>query len=180
MATPEEIDAAISRWAWNLKPFVPTQGNYPDWIVGEALRKIRDKRLHRGTHDDFYLYCAERWGLIPQEADRYMGITDNSCQHLPVPKPGRERHEMIYFLRHEDLVKIGYSCDVASRIKSISAMSPVSLALMGTCSGGRDKERSIHQDFAHCHSHGEWFYLAPELLKFIQEEAKDEQCVNPL
>jgi hypothetical protein len=41
--------------------------------VGAALKEIRDRDLHRGTHKSFEAYCQERWGLVRQEAYRRIG-----------------------------------------------------------------------------------------------------------
>lgn len=41
--------------------------------VGSALLKIREKRLYRGTHPNFEVYCRERWGIGRSYAWRLMG-----------------------------------------------------------------------------------------------------------
>lgn len=38
--------------------------------VGEALARIRDRRLYRGSHSSFAAYCGERWGLSRAHAHR--------------------------------------------------------------------------------------------------------------
>lgn len=38
--------------------------------VGEALLKIREKRLYRGTHATFDAYCREHWAMSKTHANR--------------------------------------------------------------------------------------------------------------
>lgn len=38
--------------------------------TGEALTKIRDKRLYRATHGTFEAYCREKWGMSRVQAHR--------------------------------------------------------------------------------------------------------------
>jgi hypothetical protein len=37
--------------------------------VAAALAEIRDDRLYRGTHSDFYAYCSDEWGLDRESID---------------------------------------------------------------------------------------------------------------
>jgi len=41
--------------------------------VGSALLNIRDKRLYRGAHKTFEMYCRERWGIGRSYAWRLIG-----------------------------------------------------------------------------------------------------------
>ena len=43
--------------------------------VASALREIRDKRLYRETHSDFYAYCLDTFG-IPKH------LIDTAFDHL--------------------------------------------------------------------------------------------------
>ncbi|MGI6415342.1 MAG: DUF3102 domain-containing protein [Thermoguttaceae bacterium] len=40
--------------------------------IGGSLRKIRDGRLYRETHRDFYAYCRDKWELEREEVDQFI------------------------------------------------------------------------------------------------------------
>jgi hypothetical protein len=44
--------------------------------VGSALLRIRERRLYRGTHPTFELYCRERWGIGRSYAWRLIGAAE--------------------------------------------------------------------------------------------------------
>ncbi len=61
--------------------------------VGEALLKIRESRLYRGTNTTFKQYCQERWNLGHSYAWRVMGAAER-MKLLPsddsLPRPANE------------------------------------------------------------------------------------------
>lgn len=74
----------------------------------------------------------------------------------------------VYFLGHQDLVKIGFSEDVRSRfaqIKNGGATRDVSF--LGYMPGDRDLEKHLHHKFSAHRAYGEWFRSTPELLAMI-------------
>lgn len=60
-------------------------------------------------------------------------------------------------------VKIGYSVDVAARMASMQAGSPVLLRILAIAPGGAAREAAYHQQFADLRLHGEWFRRTPEI-----------------
>ena len=48
----------------------------PKLARGLALRVIRDRRLHRETHETFDQYCLERWKLSKTHANRLIQAAD--------------------------------------------------------------------------------------------------------
>jgi hypothetical protein len=54
------LESAIER---GLKTFMET---------GEALARVRDRRLYREGHETFEQYCQARWGFRREAADRYV------------------------------------------------------------------------------------------------------------
>ena len=40
--------------------------------IGGSLRQIRDGRLYRETHRDFYAYCRDKWELEREEVDQFI------------------------------------------------------------------------------------------------------------
>jgi hypothetical protein len=77
---------------------------------------------------------------------------------------------MIYFVQPLDggPVKIGYSDDVAGRVKSLEHHYGQPLSLLATMDGGREQEKQIHARFAHLRfGRTEQFRPAPDLMAFI-------------
>lgn len=76
----------------------------------------------------------------------------------------------IYFLHSEinNLIKIGFSSSIKSRISDLRSMSPVKLKLLGRMDGGMKQEKELHKMFSSVRSHGEWFHASEKLMTFIK------------
>lgn len=74
---------------------------------------------------------------------------------------------MIYFLKANDRVKIGYSHDPVSRIASLQTSSPYDLETLLLIDGTLDEEKELHTKFSMKRRSGEWFELDEELQLFI-------------
>lgn len=77
---------------------------------------------------------------------------------------------MIYFITEVDSknrIKIGYSKTPSNRLRVLQTGSPEKLAILNVIDGGLDKEKEIHNKFAHLHVNGEWFRNTKELYDFI-------------
>jgi hypothetical protein len=73
----------------------------------------------------------------------------------------------VYFIRCADDVKIGWSKNVAKRMRAIQTTASAPLELLGTFRGTRDDERELHRRFAALHKHGEWFSASDDLLSAV-------------
>lgn len=74
----------------------------------------------------------------------------------------------VYFMRQIGTVspvKIGFSAQPEGRLRDMMAWSPEPLEIFWRTPGGRDLELNLHQSFARCHSHGEWF--RPDAAMFL-------------
>ena len=71
---------------------------------------------------------------------------------------------VVYAVRAGEHVKIGFTADLSSRLKSLQAGTPHRLELLGTHPGGRAREAAWHREFASSRAHGEWFQLTPEQM----------------
>jgi hypothetical protein len=69
----------------------------------------------------------------------------------------------VYVLRHEKLVKIGFTENLRTRLSAISSHSPVPLEFVGHMPGGRELELHLHERFAASHFSGEWFVETDEM-----------------
>lgn len=72
----------------------------------------------------------------------------------------------VYFLKAQDLIKIGYSADPNRRTQSIISTFGHG-EVLAIIPGGRELEAFLHSRFAAHHSYGEWFEPHEDLLTFI-------------
>jgi hypothetical protein len=76
----------------------------------------------------------------------------------------------VYFIRSQKThaIKIGFTAGkVEDRLKSLQTAHPCELEVLGTLSGSREHEKSLHTRFASLVLKGEWFEPHPDLLSFI-------------
>ena len=77
-------------------------------------------------------------------------------------------HGWTYFIRHGDLIKIGFSIRPERRIAQIASTDKLpNLATLAIVPADIAGEYETHQRFAHLREHGEWFRAEPDLLGFI-------------
>ena len=85
---------------------------------------------------------------------------------------------MIYFLKNNDKVKIGYSNRPLHRISSIQTSNPDTIECLLLIDGGYDKENELQEKFMHSKNrhNGEWFLLSQDILDFVsQNQDKDRR-----
>lgn len=78
----------------------------------------------------------------------------------------RDQSVIYYLQRADDLIKIGYSCRLKTRISTLQQVHG-SLTLLATHPGYRSAERALHQRFADDRVEGEWFLPSDDLLAHI-------------
>lgn len=80
----------------------------------------------------------------------------------------------IYFMRRADGVgpiKIGCSVQPTERLYFLNIISPYPLEVVAECGGAHDIERRLHAHFWEAHSHSEWFFPSPELVRLVEHVA---------
>jgi hypothetical protein len=98
--------------------------------------------------------------------------------------PGDERYTtsepFTYFLQAgtEGPIKIGSTKNLLIRLRTLCAMSPVPLKLLGVMKG--DAEGRCHFRLGAFRIHGEWFAPSPVILDFISENATSPNIVARL
>lgn len=78
----------------------------------------------------------------------------------------------VYFMRAkfpDSPIKIGHSWMPEQRLMALTIWSPYPLEIILTIPGDIALERNIHNCFADCHSHCEWFKPSPRLTVAIRE-----------
>lgn len=162
------IDRAIQEWAMNYRPPLRCPGDTSaPKEVANALKEIRRDRLYREHFDDFYVYCARRFGMRPERVDQLMHNTYIEA----VEQSGKQkdkRRQYVYFMQGAGLVKIGVANDVGKRMRDLQCGSPILLSLIGFMVGDERHEKDLHVKFAHLRQHGEWFLLNDEITSFIE------------
>lgn len=76
----------------------------------------------------------------------------------------------VYFLQaqHGGPIKIGFTQDLACRVRTLSTGSPSPLRVLAAAAGGTpDMEADLHTAFAAARLHGEWFRLTEDLVDHI-------------
>ena len=69
-----------------------------------------------------------------------------------------------YFIgASEGPVKIGFSIDPPSRLRSLQYSSPVRLSILAMARGGPKRESAYHRQFQDIRLYGEWFERTPSL-----------------
>jgi len=82
---------------------------------------------------------------------------------------------MIYFLKAESKIKIGYTDDPNKRISSIQVSSPFPFEVLLIIDGNYEKEKELHFAFKEFRTSGEWFELSESIKFFINENLPSDR-----
>ena len=75
---------------------------------------------------------------------------------------------MIYFLKSDKYVKIGYSKNPKKRISILKISIPFEMEVIGIIEGDLKKESQLHRMFSKLRVQGEWFLLTEEIIDYIR------------
>jgi hypothetical protein len=80
------------------------------------------------------------------------------------------RCSVVYFIGGEDgPIKIGFTTELPSRLRSLQNSSPVPIRLLAAVHGDRALEAEYHRRFAAHRLHGEWFERASVIIDELVE-----------
>lgn len=79
---------------------------------------------------------------------------------------------MIYFIRHGNDVKIGYTKDVATRLRTLRTATANDPVVLGVMDGDLAAERDLHARFSHLHVAREWFSLGTDIVEYIEAHCR--------
>lgn len=82
---------------------------------------------------------------------------------------------MIYFIKANDRVKIGYTLDPSKRIPSIQTSSPYKLEVLLIIDGTIELERELHKNFQEYKIAGEWFEYGERMESFVKENHENDR-----
>jgi T5orf172 domain len=77
---------------------------------------------------------------------------------------------VVYFVstkQNQNLIKIGYTTNLASRLRSLRTSSPDELQIHLVIPGSREDEQKLHRQFSSLHIRREWFKRAQAIDDFI-------------
>jgi hypothetical protein len=82
-----------------------------------------------------------------------------------------QRGPCVYFVgaAEEGPVKIGFTCELPSRLRSLQNSCPIPIKLLAAVQGGRDVEKAYHARFAADRLHGEWFARSEAIIGELVE-----------
>lgn len=133
------------------------------WPECEHNIDIIDAPLCKDHMIRVYVICQETylWMMEPKTVDPHSGreVKPPASRRRPPALRGT-----IYFVRLGDLVKIGFTTNMARRMTVIPHEE-----ILGAKSGTMEDERRCHAAFKHLRVKGEWFRAAPDLLAFIAD-----------
>ncbi len=84
---------------------------------------------------------------------------------------------MIYMVKSNDLVKIGYTKNVSRRLLELQTGNPYKLNLVFMGIGGADEEKQLHEAFSKHRSLGEWFKIENEFER-VYEIVKNDMLIQ--
>jgi hypothetical protein len=77
---------------------------------------------------------------------------------------------VVYFVSPgDDLVKIGYTTNLKSRVRTLQTGHSKPLEILLVLDGNHDLEQELHKQFSKRLKRGEWFRLSGEISKFIKD-----------
>lgn len=93
---------------------------------------------------------------------------DNASEKQKKKKATLAPTSCVYFLEADNLIKIGVTGNVKSRVSSLQTGCPSEVKLIKTVRGGPATEKRIHARFNHLRVRGEWFEKTEELISYIE------------
>ncbi len=136
-------------------------------LVGQYL-SVREVAARLSCSYDHALRIMIRAGAEKQ--GRYVRISEDTLASYlatcKIDKP-KDMGSVVYFVAGGELIKIGTTIDLETRLKDLQNMSATAIAFLSSMPGGYKEERELHVRFAHLRAHGEWFRRGDDLLAFI-------------
>jgi hypothetical protein len=132
--------------------------------VTKALRAAVAAGLHvAGCRIDpqtgkIIVSVGDRPGILPARAAR---PTDDV--HSPPSRPGS-----VYIIGFGDYIKIGWSTNVANRVRALQEGVPETLVVIAAFPGTQKSERNLHRLFSAHRTRGEWFRKPRDLIEIVE------------
>lgn len=82
---------------------------------------------------------------------------------------------MIYFVKANDRIKIGYADNPSSRISSLQTSNPYTLEVLLIIDGDYTLEHKLHLKFSDDRVSGEWFHFSKAIKEYIYNNLSDDR-----
>jgi hypothetical protein len=148
--------------AWHGCRLLPVRNDEPVPLCEEHTAEWRriwfpeETRIERFT----------RLGLICDCTSKDLKTLAAAAEKYDREQGEKAARSVVYYIRSGDLVKIGVTVDLPTRIKSFNVPG---LVVLGTEPGDQRLERQRHIDFADDWVQGEWFQLSDRIKAHIAE-----------
>ena len=77
---------------------------------------------------------------------------------------------MIYFVKCNEYLKIGFTDNFSSRLKHARTFNPYNLEVVKVIEGTVKEERLLHEQFKKYHHQLEWFLFSDEIKQYIDKQ----------
>ena len=153
---------------WRDCRLVPVR-DYEVPLCADHAKRLKEQ-LNIGPEVEYKADLMRRayWGeeLTEQEradlAEAEREFHDHARFSTERERAERKSASRVYFMRHDRIIKIGFSIDPAKRSQSLAGA-----VILATEPGGRRDEEALHARFCHLRLHGEWFSPGPDLIEYI-------------
>jgi hypothetical protein len=151
----------IDRTVHDLKREFGPQTNGFTARLAEAVACCADCEF---SYDEL-MFAAERGWIAHAIADSRVYFTLDAIEQF------RANRDMgrVYAVGFQRYVKIGFTTHVASRVSALQTGVPVKLAVYRTLAAHHSYERELHRRFAKHRMEGEWFFMGPEIRRWLKE-----------
>lgn len=106
-----------------------------------------------------------RMGVTPDPT----GVTVEQMQRATmIIRAGEQPPGHVYFIKRRSLVKIGFSVNPTSRIKTLELQAGQKVKIIGIFPGTVEDEHALHAKFKQHRVMGEWFLNEGELQAFMR------------
>lgn len=97
-------------------------------------------------------------------------IIGDEC--VPIQSFVKKSNSVVYFIKCENFVKIGYATDANKRLLSMRTGNPFKLELLKTIDGDFSLEKNLHWRFSEYHHQFEWFKYEGKLKDWLEGDCQ--------
>lgn len=132
------------------------------YLVSLAKREGRGQRIRHDRMSEM-LHARYRAGRESFREEDLEMATIEARRALDAGELYRKEARVYFIAAKVGPIKIGMAIDPVRRLKSLQTSHPEPLSILATSSGGPEREREYHKQFAGHRLHGEWFERCPEI-----------------
>jgi hypothetical protein len=169
--------AYLFRIPWAIKEAEPYLIDFNN-MLGQILKAANTPRAYYGG---FIYYCPNCKSYHPNNRKDAAYNIMKYCRDCIKTMDVNNKMVLVYFFLNEtmNLVKIGWTANIAQRHRTMSLTSGVELRVIKVIPGGAKKEKLIHEQFKHLREEGEYFRYESDLQTFIEElPSLSKHCIS--